>query len=55
MSEATIQQVKCTNCKRTIDVCEFCDEWACEVPICFECLHVATRESLHEAHVPEGE
>jgi hypothetical protein len=53
MTEATIQQVKCRNCERAIDICEFCDEGNCEVPVCFECLRVATRESLHEAFVPE--
>ncbi len=55
MSEATIQLVKCRNCERTIDVCEFCDERSCEVPVCFECLRVATRESLHEKYPPEGD
>ena len=48
MKEETSLKVKCTRCERTIDACDCCDQGDCTVPICSECLRVATRESLHD-------
>ena len=47
-SEAPVsdEERRCSACGDAIDLCEFCEEEDCPVPVCYECLIVALGESV---------
>jgi hypothetical protein len=44
----------CSECRRGIDCCCFCDEEDCQVAVCYPCLMTALRLAVHQPHAHGG-
>lgn len=44
----------CSQCRRGIECCSFCDETNCQVALCYPCLMTTLRLAVHQPHTHGG-
>lgn len=44
----------CSDCRREIDCCEFCDRTDCRAGVCYRCVNLALGQLIPQPHVHGG-
>ena len=44
----------CSECRRGIDCCCFCDKDSCQTAVCYSCLMIALRLAIPQPHAHGG-